>query len=117
MGQAPVYLITGSTGIAAATAQLGVQAGVAVFFTSRTAENCQRLFDELHAVGGGCAFLPAELTDPDAVVAGPDGLLRIMPGWESNLFGHPISWNIIVPILIMLVYLWLAKKAGAFDAL
>lgn len=64
-----VYLLTGSTGIAAATAKLAVQAGIAVFFTSRTAENCQRLFDELRAVGGECAFLPAELTDPAAVDA------------------------------------------------
>ena len=69
MTDAVVYLITGSTGIAAATAKLAVQAGVAVFFTSRTAENCQRLFDELQAAGGECAFLPAELTDPDAVAA------------------------------------------------
>ena len=69
MTNAVVYLITGSTGIAAATAQLAVQAGVTVFFTSRTAENCQRLFGELRAAGGECDFLPAELTDPDAVAA------------------------------------------------
>lgn len=69
MGQAPVYLITGSTGIAAATAKLAVQAGISVFFTSRTAANCQQLFDELQAAGGECDFLPAELTDPEAVTA------------------------------------------------
>ncbi len=64
-----VYLMTGSTGIAAATAKLAVQAGIRVFFTSRTAANCQQLFDELRAAGGECDFLPAELTDPDAVDA------------------------------------------------
>jgi ubiquinol-cytochrome c reductase cytochrome b subunit len=31
----------------------------------------------------------------------PDGLLRIMPGWESHLFGHTISWNVMLPILIV----------------
>ena len=69
MTQGKVYLITGSTGIAAATATLAVQAGVTVFFTSRTAANCQRLSEELRALGGECDFLPAELTDPAAVEA------------------------------------------------
>lgn len=69
MTDSVVYLITGSTGIAAATAKLAVQAGIKVFFTSRTAANCQQLADELQALAGDCAFLPAELTDPEAVAA------------------------------------------------
>jgi NAD(P)-dependent dehydrogenase (short-subunit alcohol dehydrogenase family) len=69
MSHSTVYLITGSTGIAAATAKMAVQAGISVFFTSRTAENCQRLFEEVRAAGGECDFLPAELTDPAAVEA------------------------------------------------
>ncbi|QIX26296.1 ubiquinol-cytochrome c reductase cytochrome b subunit [Nocardioides sp. JQ2195] len=44
--------------------------------------------------------------DPSKVTAGsqPDwymglaeGTLRIMPGWETHLFGHTLSWNIFVP--------------------
>lgn len=44
--------------------------------------------------------------DPSKVTAGsqPDwymgiaeGLLRIMPGWETHAFGHTISWNIMLP--------------------
>ncbi|CAN5488694.1 cytochrome bc complex cytochrome b subunit [soil metagenome] len=40
-------------------------------------------------------------SQPDWYMGWPDGLLRIMPGWESHIFGHPISWNVMVPILIM----------------
>ena len=44
--------------------------------------------------------------DPSKVTAGsqPDwymgiaeGLLRIMPNWETTIWGHTISWNIIIP--------------------
>ena len=47
---------------------------------------------------------PSKVTagsQPDWYMGWPDGLLRIMPGWESTVFGHPISWNIMIPILIM----------------
>ena len=40
-------------------------------------------------------------SQPDWYMGWPDGLLRIMPGWESHIFGHPISWNVMIPILIM----------------
>ncbi len=44
--------------------------------------------------------------DPSKVTAGsqPDwymgiaeGLLRIMPNWETTIWGHTISWNVIIP--------------------
>ncbi|HET6627663.1 MAG TPA: ubiquinol-cytochrome c reductase cytochrome b subunit [Nocardioidaceae bacterium] len=44
--------------------------------------------------------------DPSKVTAGsqPDwymgiaeGLLRIMPGWETHIFGSTISWNVFIP--------------------
>jgi ubiquinol-cytochrome c reductase cytochrome b subunit len=59
--------------------------------------------------------------DPSKVTAGsqPDwymgiaeGLLRIMPGWETHLFGHTISWNVFLPgqlipvTLLMVVLSW-----------
>jgi ubiquinol-cytochrome c reductase cytochrome b subunit len=31
----------------------------------------------------------------------PDGALRIMPNWESHLWGHTISWNVLLPIQIL----------------
>jgi ubiquinol-cytochrome c reductase cytochrome b subunit len=48
---------------------------------------------------------------PDSITAGsqPDfymgfleGALRIMPNWETNLWGHTISWNVAVPALVPL---------------
>lgn len=47
--------------------------------------------------------------DPSKVTAGsqPDwymgiaeGLLRIMPGWETHLFGVTLSWNILIPGMV-----------------
>ncbi|MDE0775072.1 MAG: ubiquinol-cytochrome c reductase cytochrome b subunit [Nocardioides sp.] len=40
-------------------------------------------------------------SQPDWYMGWPDGLLRIIPGWETTLFGEPISWNIMLPILIV----------------
>jgi ubiquinol-cytochrome c reductase cytochrome b subunit len=48
---------------------------------------------------------------PDSITAGsqPDfymgfleGALRIMPNWETNLVGHTISWNVLIPALVPL---------------
>jgi ubiquinol-cytochrome c reductase cytochrome b subunit len=39
-------------------------------------------------------------SQPDWYMGWPDGLLRIVPGWESDIFGYLVSWNIMIPILI-----------------
>src|SRR5436190_170662 len=47
---------------------------------------------------------PSQVTagsQPDWYMGWPDGALRIMPNWESTVFGHPISWNILVPIQVL----------------
>jgi ubiquinol-cytochrome c reductase cytochrome b subunit len=47
---------------------------------------------------------PSKVTagsQPDWYMGWPDGLLRIMPGLETHIFGHTISWNVIVPILLV----------------
>jgi ubiquinol-cytochrome c reductase cytochrome b subunit len=47
---------------------------------------------------------PSKVTagsQPDWYMGWPDGLLRIMPGIESHIFGHTISWNVMVPILLL----------------
>ncbi len=46
-------------------------------------------------------------SQPDWYMGWPDGLLRIMPGWESVIFGFTISWNVMIPILIAPVVLLL----------
>lgn len=63
MGTSPlldkVLLITGSTGIAEATAILAAEAGAKLFVTSRTPENAEAL-----AKKTGARFLAADLVDP-----------------------------------------------------
>ncbi|QDH11007.1 ubiquinol-cytochrome c reductase cytochrome b subunit [Nocardioides dongxiaopingii] len=40
-------------------------------------------------------------SQPDWYMGWPDGLLRIIPGWESVIGGYTISWNVMLPILIV----------------
>jgi ubiquinol-cytochrome c reductase cytochrome b subunit len=47
---------------------------------------------------------PSKVTagsQPDWYMGWPDGLLRIIPPWETHIWGVTISWNIMIPILIM----------------
>ncbi|MEQ6901145.1 cytochrome bc complex cytochrome b subunit [Nocardioides sp. YIM 152588] len=46
---------------------------------------------------------PSKVTagsQPDWYMGWPDGLLRIIPAWETHLWGHTVSWNVMLPILI-----------------
>ena len=45
-------------------------------------------------------------SQPDWYMGWPDGALRIMPNWESHVWGHTISWNILVPIQILPVLMF-----------
>ncbi len=40
-------------------------------------------------------------SQPDWYMGWPDGALRIMPGWETELFGHTLSWNVFLPIIVL----------------
>lgn len=47
---------------------------------------------------------PSKVTagsQPDWYMGWPDGLLRIIPAWETHLWGITISWNVMLPILVM----------------
>src|SRR5689334_5208955 len=50
-------------------------------------------------------YNPAEVTagsQPDWYMGWPDGALRIMPGWETHLWGNwTISWNVFIPIIVL----------------
>lgn len=61
------YLITGSTGMAAATAQLAGQAGARIFFISHDPTSCATLAAELDHNGVTCGFAVADLTVPAQV--------------------------------------------------
>ncbi|MFT4264904.1 MAG: ubiquinol-cytochrome c reductase cytochrome b subunit [Nocardioides sp.] len=39
-------------------------------------------------------------SQPDWYMGWPDGLLRIMPGWESHFWGSTWSWNVFVPVIL-----------------
>jgi ubiquinol-cytochrome c reductase cytochrome b subunit len=47
---------------------------------------------------------PSQVTagsQPDWYMGWPDGALRIMPGWETELLGFTLSWNIFLPIIVL----------------
>jgi ubiquinol-cytochrome c reductase cytochrome b subunit len=48
---------------------------------------------------------PASITagsQPDFYMGFLEGALRIMPNWETNLFGHTIAWNVLIPAAVPL---------------
>ena len=53
----------------------------------------------------GCtAHTPDQVTagsQPDWYIGWLEGALRMMPNWETNLWGHTISWNILIPAVIL----------------
>ena len=59
-----VCLISGSTGIAAASAELAVREGATVFFAAYSKDSCVLLAERLRALGGTCEFCVADLTLP-----------------------------------------------------
>ncbi len=36
-------------------------------------------------------------SQPDFYLGWLDGAVRLMPNWETNIWGHTISWNLLVP--------------------
>jgi ubiquinol-cytochrome c reductase cytochrome b subunit len=40
-------------------------------------------------------------SQPDWYIGFLDGSVRMMPNWETNIWGHTISWNLLVPGLIL----------------
>jgi NAD(P)-dependent dehydrogenase (short-subunit alcohol dehydrogenase family) len=67
-----VYLVTGATGIAAASTELFARQGAAVFVVSLIEADCQEVVERVHTAGGRAAYAQADLTvgaQADAAVA------------------------------------------------
>ncbi len=50
------------------------------------------------------SYKPSEIaagSQPDWYIGFLEGSLRAMPNWETNLWGHTISWNVLVPGLVL----------------
>jgi len=60
---------------------------------------------------------PSKVTagsQPDWYMGWPDGALRIMPGLETHIFGHTISWNVMLPILVLPIVMFLVLMVLPF---
>jgi NAD(P)-dependent dehydrogenase (short-subunit alcohol dehydrogenase family) len=104
-----ICLVTGSTGIAAASARRLSSEGASVFVVSRTAEHARSLADELVAADGLASWAAADLTaeaEVDAAIAAAvarfgriDGLFAVAGGSGRRYGDGPIhelsveGWN------------------------
>lgn len=60
---------------------------------------------------------PAKVTagsQPDWYMGFLEGLLRVMPGWETEVFGYTVSWNVFVPGVIVPSLMLLALLSYPF---
>jgi NAD(P)-dependent dehydrogenase (short-subunit alcohol dehydrogenase family) len=95
-----VCLVTGSTGIAAASAERLAAEGASVFITSRNVDHCRELADRIGRTGARASFLAADLADEraahDAVEACVaafgriDGLFSVAGGSGRRFGDGPI---------------------------
>jgi NAD(P)-dependent dehydrogenase (short-subunit alcohol dehydrogenase family) len=80
-------VVTGATGIAAATAQLAAREGASLFVISMVEDECRELVSEIEGSGGRASWSATDLTDEEAAVAafaasdayldGIDGLIAV----------------------------------------
>ena len=93
-------IVTGATGIAAASARRFAAEGATIVVISRTESSCRELVDEIIAAGGLAHFVTAELTDTAAAaeaVLGAiamlervDGLFNVAGGSGRRLGDGPL---------------------------
>jgi len=93
-------IVTGATGIAAASARRFAAEGARVVIISRTESSCQALVDEIGAAGGLAHFVTADLTDVPraqeavinaiAMLERVDGLFNVAGGSGRRLGDGPL---------------------------
>ena len=127
-----VYLVTGSTGIAAASARRFAADGAAVWVVSRTEAHCRSLVEELQAGGAEAGYHAADLTEDAAadraVRAGIDRFGRLdgvfnVAGGSGRRFGDgptheatPEGWDETIRLNLRSQFLVCRAAAGAMRA-
>lgn len=53
-------------------------------------------------------------SQPDWYVGFLEGALRLMPAFETNLWGHTVSWSVLVPTIVLPALLFLVLYAYPF---
>jgi ubiquinol-cytochrome c reductase cytochrome b subunit len=53
-------------------------------------------------------------SQPDFYMGMLEGALRIFPNWSWNLWGHTIAWNVLIPALVPLGFLFTAAALWPF---
>ncbi|MEV5987995.1 ubiquinol-cytochrome c reductase cytochrome b subunit [Streptomyces sp. NPDC052051] len=53
-------------------------------------------------------------SQPDWYVGFLEGALRLMPPWETNIAGHTIMWNVLLPAVVLPALLFLVLYAYPF---
>jgi ubiquinol-cytochrome c reductase cytochrome b subunit len=62
-------------------------------------------------------YNPAQVSagsQPDWYLGFAEGELRLMPGWESEFFGHTIPWSVVLPAQVLPVILVVAFLGWPF---
>jgi NAD(P)-dependent dehydrogenase (short-subunit alcohol dehydrogenase family) len=93
-------IVTGATGIAAASARLFAAEGAKIVVISRTVSSCEEVVDEITAAGGRAAYVVADLTDVPAaqeatvtaigILDRVDGLFNVAGGSGRRLGDGPL---------------------------
>lgn len=93
-------ILTGATGIAAASARRFAAEGARVMVISRTELHCRSLVDDIEAAGGEAHYITADLTDPSAAQEAVvnaiasldrvDGLFNVAGGSGRRLGDGPL---------------------------
>jgi NAD(P)-dependent dehydrogenase (short-subunit alcohol dehydrogenase family) len=126
------YIITGSTGIAAATARRLAAEGARLFIASRTEAHCVALVDELTAMGAEAASLTVDLLEDDgadrvvdaarARFGRIDGVFNVAGGSGRRFGDGPVhrataaAWDATVDLNGRTLFLMCAAAARAMRA-